>query len=1226
MIDAEALLEDLKPLLRQIEEDLHERTDSDEVPEVRDRLTADYSEARNAGRTAQSYEAWLTDYATQTAVAWVLSCVFARFLEDNGLVSPPKLAGPREQLARARDEHELYFREHPTHTDREYLLAVFNDLARLPGAAEIFGEHNALQEMPSWISGDAAGELLRFFQKIDAETGDLIHEFVNTAWNTRFLGDLYQDLSEGARKKYALLQTPKFVETFILDRTLDPALDAFGLDSTAVTDPDGEELTPAGFRMIDPACGSGHFLLGAFDRILDRWQRKEPGAKTIDLAQRTLDSIYGVDLNPFASAIAYFRLLLAALRASGVAQLKDAPDFQIYVATGDALLHGPPVESRAMQHDLFGLLDHHSYSEEPEALKRSLAANRYHAVVANPPYITVKDKAVSAVYREGFGACHGKYSVAIPFKQRMFDLAVANGYVGMITANSFMKREFGSKLIEQYIPKWDLTHVIDTSGAYIPGHGTPTAILLLRKRKPVASTVRTAMGIRGEPSTPDNPAEGLVWIDIVSGLDHPGRETDYISIADTDRTLFHTHPWTLSGGGAAELKERLEEEADTKLDEHIDTAGFASFTGQDDVFVMPKHALERLGVPPEFNREFVVGDTVRDWTTDTEDNALAPYDADLHPVHPREARWGHHVWQYRELLRNWNDFGGHRRLSDDEPWYAWYRWVESKLRTPLSITFGEVATHNHFVLDRGGKVFKQTAPVLKLPADATGDDHLALLGLLNSSVACFWMKKSCHCKGSTVDDRGARQTTMPFEDFYAFNSTKLKKLPLPTARPTEIARKLDTLATERAACLPGTGAEREVPTRAALDAAFATADAKRAEMVGWQERLDWTCYRLSGLLDDGTADACLAVEDPPLKLGERAFEIALARSVEAGDTTTTWFTRHGSTPIATLPNHWSDDYKQVVNARLDAIEKIKSINLIERPEFKRRWNDEPWERQEQVALQRWLLRRLESYFDLDGRMNETGTPTAQTDIALISVAQLADIASRDSEFTDVGALYSNDLAFNVPQLVEDLVRAESVPLLPALRYAASGLRKRKAWERTWALQRMEDEIDTRTELPQDDSRHLSAEQAKSLKQQEVGDIPVPPKYAKGDFISRGGARYWSLRGKLDVHKERWISFPHCESGDGTMVVCWAGHDHLQQAHAIAAYFVYIKEELGGDRDPRLVPLLACLIELLPWLKQWHHAIDPEYNMRMDEHFDEFVQEEARQLNLTLDQIVAWTPR
>ena len=48
-----------------------------------------------------------------------------------------------------------------------------------------------------------------------------------------------------------------------------------------------------------------------------------------------------------------------------------------------------------------------------------------------------------------------------------------------------MKREFGKKLIEEYLARpIDLTHVIDTSGAYIPGHGTPTVILFGRNRQP----------------------------------------------------------------------------------------------------------------------------------------------------------------------------------------------------------------------------------------------------------------------------------------------------------------------------------------------------------------------------------------------------------------------------------------------------------------------------------------------------------------------------------------------------------------------------------------------------------------------------------------------------------------------------------------------------------------------------------------------------------------------
>jgi hypothetical protein len=50
---------------------------------------------------------------------------------------------------------------------------------------------------------------------------------------------------------------------------------------------------------------------------------------------------------------------------------------------------------------------------------------------------------------------------------------------------------------------------------------------------------------------------------------------------------------------------------------------------------------------------------------------------------------------------------------------------------PMSIAFAFVATHNHFVLDRGGKVFNRSAPVIKLPPDATEDDHLALVRLLN---------------------------------------------------------------------------------------------------------------------------------------------------------------------------------------------------------------------------------------------------------------------------------------------------------------------------------------------------------------------------------------------------------------------------------------------------------------------------------------------------------------
>ena len=52
----------------------------------------------------------------------------------------------------------------------------------------------------------------QFWQQVDPGTGLLVHDFTDPEWDTRFLGDLYQDLSEATRKRYALLQTPEFVD------------------------------------------------------------------------------------------------------------------------------------------------------------------------------------------------------------------------------------------------------------------------------------------------------------------------------------------------------------------------------------------------------------------------------------------------------------------------------------------------------------------------------------------------------------------------------------------------------------------------------------------------------------------------------------------------------------------------------------------------------------------------------------------------------------------------------------------------------------------------------------------------------------------------------------------------------------------------------------------------------------------------------------------------------
>jgi len=151
----------------------------------------------------------------------------------------------------------------------------------------------------------------------------------------------------------------------------------------------------------------------------------------------------------------------------------------------------------------------------------SIFGRRYHAVVANPPYIVPPSAEARDAYRARYVAGHAKFGMGAVFTERMFELLVPGGYVAQITANNFMKREFGRPLVEQVLPHYDLTHVLDTSGAFIPGHGTPTVILAARNRAPTSDKVRAVLGKRGEPGTPAGAQPiGLRW---AKALERPMR-------------------------------------------------------------------------------------------------------------------------------------------------------------------------------------------------------------------------------------------------------------------------------------------------------------------------------------------------------------------------------------------------------------------------------------------------------------------------------------------------------------------------------------------------------------------------------------------------------------------------------------------------------------------------------------------------------------------------------
>ena len=148
------------------------------------------------------------------------------------------------------------------------------------------------------------------------------------------------DFAEGdetrgnARKTSGSYYTPDGLVKHLLDSTLDPVLDA--AEARTIDDPSSEILK---LSIVDPACGSGHFLLGAARRAAARIAKhRSPGAPSQDEFQHALREvvshcIYGVDRNPMAVELCKVALWIEALEPGKPLTFLDS-----HIRCGDSLI------------------------------------------------------------------------------------------------------------------------------------------------------------------------------------------------------------------------------------------------------------------------------------------------------------------------------------------------------------------------------------------------------------------------------------------------------------------------------------------------------------------------------------------------------------------------------------------------------------------------------------------------------------------------------------------------------------------------------------------------------------------------------------------------------------------------------------------------------------------------------------------------------------------------
>ena len=191
------------------------------------------------------------------------------------------------------------------------------------------------------------------------------------------------------------------------------------------------------------------------------------------------------------------------------------------------------------------------------------------------------------------------------------------------------------------------------------------------------------MGILGEPSTPNDPSQGLVWSAIVRQVDLPGSQGEFVSVANSPREQFHKHPWSIGGGGAAELKDRLDGEPEGTLGHIVASIGFFQDTHADDAFVQPNGFGNRRKVAHGFRAQ-VRGDNIRHWAVITDEEILFPYDKNLvqwKEIPPKPA-W---IWLYMLRTELWSrsTFGRRTYRTEGRPWFDYHQFPKSVPHTKV---------------------------------------------------------------------------------------------------------------------------------------------------------------------------------------------------------------------------------------------------------------------------------------------------------------------------------------------------------------------------------------------------------------------------------------------------------------------------------------------------------------------------------------------------------------
>ncbi len=661
--------------------------------------------------------------------------VFLRIAEDRNLESYGRLERAAEVRRGVYNHIKTLYRA----ADQRYNSGLFHfdpaDKSR-PDAdtlsMEIYIVDNVLQR----IIRDLYPPKSRYqFSVISADILGQVYE--------RFLGKVIEVRSDGettsvaveekpeVRKAGGVYYTPSYIVDYIVENTVGALLDGKSPDEAMK------------LRVLDPACGSGSFLTGAYNYLLN-WhlaQYRENPARYKNRIRHTADgiilrieekrrillsNIFGVDLDQNAVEVSKLSLLLKMLENEhDTAEIEEPllPDLSGNIKWGNSLI-GSDFYSPA---ELAATDDEELYRVKPfdwagaSGFGEIMAAGGFDAVIGNPPYVRMEEfKDIKSYLRSKYTVHADRMDLYGYFIEREHELLRDGGLFGMIVSNKFIKARYGKGLRSYIAKNANLIEIFDLAGLPVFSGATVRTVIVLSTKGADRGSVRYV---------PVMPVEDFQAIS----------DSSIKMSAVRDRSHYRlTHEqiagdnWSFALPEVYKLLKMLQESNQTLVD-----------------YISPLPVC--MGVKSGLTDAFVIDDTTRRSIIAENPEAeeilkpllngrdIRKYQINYSNKHLIYTYHGVEIEQYPAITQHLSNF--RERLEKRATKQEWYELQQPQFRFAEymdrpKIIFPDIGTTTRFALDSTGYYGTNTTYFLPVT-----DKYL--LGVLNSQLAQFYFEQVC---------------------------------------------------------------------------------------------------------------------------------------------------------------------------------------------------------------------------------------------------------------------------------------------------------------------------------------------------------------------------------------------------------------------------------------------------------------------------------------------------